>query len=407
MPITWKKGKRFKPAVLLERIASIRTVSPEGSVSFSGFELEDCLPAIRSMLNFPDAAIDIDTANLVWLGIARVKNELTMQNFLTAINSELSAKLAGKEQVYFLLTSLSIDHRDVPKKLQLLGAELTFMANNYPMRFKSRSILLQSQTVPVEPEPNTYCRVVVKVKAKTANAAVNCALRALDLQRAIWCLMGNPRMQTLYGNSLPKPINVVRLGSRHTLHHETGEPADEGLWYEPGYSKTEIFRIKKPDLYKKRTFFARRSLSMSKYGEKIISSLLKYVRALDEAESNTAYLRLWGALETLVTPGIADYDRLVSRCAFLFQDMEFHQQLLEHLREYRNASVHAGEESERARTYCFQLQLYFIHLIWFHLSNANFFTSLLEANIFLDLPPAKLDLQRSLKLTKKALKFVG
>lgn len=407
MPITWKNGKRFKPAVLLDRIASIRTVGTDGNVSFSGFELEDCLPAIHSMLNFPDVAVDIDTANLVWRGLAKVKNELTSSSFLKSINAELSDRLAAKERTYFLLTSLSIDHRDIPKKLKLLGAELTFTAQKYPIRFKSREELLRLQTIPVQPEPATYCRVVVKVKAKTANAAVHRALRAIDLQRSLWCLMGNPHMQTLYGNSSPKPINVVRLGSRHTLHTENGEPAEEGLWYEPGFVEAQIFRIKNSTVAKTNSRFALRRLITSSYGEKITSALLRYIRALDEGEANTAYLRLWGALETLVTPGVADYDRLVNRCAFLFQDIDFHRQLLEHLREYRNVSVHAGEESDRARTHCFQLQLYFENLIWFHIRNTKFFRTLEEANSFLDLPSDKLELKRRLEIINKAVKFVA
>lgn len=407
MSIKWKKSPRFKPSLLLDRIASIRTVSPEGSVSFSGSELENCLPAIHSMLVFPDAANDIDTANLVWRAIGKMRNELTAVNFLKSINAELSERLATKEQTYFLLTSLSIDHRDIPKKLNLLDAELTFSATNYPNRFKSRDALLKSQNIPVQPEPNSYCRVVVRVKAKTANAAVNRALRALDLQRAIWCLMGNPESEFLLGSTRPKPINVVRLGSRHTLHYMDGESAKGGLWYEPGYIEAPIFRLRKPDIIKTNTRFAHRKLLICNYSEKVISSLLRYVRALDEAEANTSFLRLWGALEALVTPNVANYDRLVNRCAFLFQDIDFHRQLLEHLREYRNVNVHAGEESERARTHCYQLQLYFVNLIWFHLSNTNCFKTLEEANNFLDLPSSKLDLERRLKMTKKALKFIS
>lgn len=109
----------------------------------------------------------------------------------------------------------------------------------------------------------------------------------------------------------------------------------------------------------------------------------------------------------LTTPGQADYDRLVQRCSFLFKDAEFRRQLLEHLREYRNVNAHAGEESDRARTHCFQLQLYFVELIRFHLRNARLFGSLEEANAFLDLPARKADLERRLQLTRKALKFIS
>jgi hypothetical protein len=118
-----------------------------------------------------------------------------------------------------------------------------------------------------------------------------------------------------------------------------------------------------------------------------------------------AFIRLWGALESLTTPEYADYEKTVKRCAFLFQNGEYHRQLLEHLREYRNSFVHAGEDSDLARTHCFQLQLYFVHLIWFHLGNVGTFKSLNEANSFLDSPSDRAELKRRLQLTQKALRF--
>ena len=168
-----------------------------------------------------------------------------------------------------------------------------------------------------------------------------------------------------------------------------------------------LYRPEKPDVLQANSQWALRRIRASKYGEKIVAALLRFVRALDESDANTAFLRLWSALESLTTPDQAHYDSLVKRSSFLFQETEYHCQLLEHLREYRNATVHAGEESERARTHCFQLQLYFVNMIWFHLRNAGEFSSLGEANEFLDFSVDKTDLKNKLRLTKKAIKFIS
>jgi hypothetical protein len=408
MAVTWKNPQRFKPAVVLKRVSSVRTVNPEGGASFSGFELENCLPALHSMLNFPDAASQVDTANLVWRGLSKVKGELTPTSFLAAVNAELSEKLATKEEIYFLLTSVSIDHRDVPKTISIADAKMSFFPKRYPARFtKARATLLGHHKVPVESEPDEYCRVVVKVKAKTVKVAVNRALRALDLQRSLWCLMGNRQIQLAFGHARLEPINVVRLGSKHTIHLHSGACAQDGLWFEPGFMAANLYRPEKPDVLQANSQWALRRIRASKYGEKIVAALLRFVRALDESDANTAFLRLWSALESLTTPDQAHYDSLVKRSSFLFQETEYHCQLLEHLREYRNATVHAGEESERARTHCFQLQLYFVNMIWFHLRNAGEFSSLGEANEFLDFSVDKTDLKNKLRLTKKAIKFIS
>lgn len=408
MPITWKKSPRFKPAVVLDRIASVRTVNPKGGAPFSAFELEHCLPALYSMLIFPDAAKEIDTNRLVWEALMRAGGDLTPSSFLTAINDELSAKLATKEQVYYLLTSLSFDYRDIPRSISVAGAEIRFTSSTFPARFtKPRAQLLRTHKVPVPPEPQSYTRVIARVKAKTEQVGVTRALRALDLQRALWCLMGNPQMQLAYGKAALQPINVVRLGSKHTVHLKDGQSARDGIWFEPGFMQADVFRPDRPAVFTSNSRWALRRIQRSSYRESLITALLRFVRGLDDAEANTAFLRLWAGLETLATPGQADYDRLVSRCSFLFKEAEFHRQILEHLREYRHANVHAGEDSVRARTHCFQLQLYFVNLVLFHIRNATAFDSLEEANAYLDLPASRNLLKRRVELTKRALKFIG
>jgi len=405
MQIKWKKGNRFNPRVILEKIDGIRTVTADGKVSFTGFELEYCMPALHSMLDFPHTSSEADISNLVWRGLAKVTKELTPDSFLTAINDELKSCLATKEQAYTLLTSISLNGSDAPKRLLINGAEINFLPGDYPIRFsKSRIELLRTHRVPVPTPPTTYCYVVIKIKAKSHASAVHKSLRALDLIRAIWCSMGNPQMQLAFGNAAISPINVIRLGSTHTLHLSDGTPATDAVWFEPSFKEASIFRMGNSEIVKY-SLKSLRNLATSAYKEKLISSLVRYVRALDESDPNTAFMRLWGALEMLVVPGQADYAKLVQRCAFLFNDTEFHRQLLEHLREYRNTNVHAGEESEQARTHCYQLQIYFVALLRFHLGNAKFFQSLDEANLFLEFPPNAKELKRRSQLIDKALRY--
>jgi hypothetical protein len=407
MPVKWKKGPRFQPAVILRKIDSVRTVNPAGGASFAGFELEEWLPALYSMLEFPAAAAEVDVSTLVWRGLAKVGNELTPESFLTAVNKELTDRLATKDETYNLLTAISLDSRDVPKRLQIMGSEIRILAGNYPTRFRSREALRHELPASVPLTPARYCKVVVRVKAKSSAAAVNKALRALDLQRALWCLMGNPRMQLAWGSAAISPINVVRLGSQHTLHLPSGQGTTDGIWFEPGFSEAPIFRIVKPETVKRNSRWALRRIASSPYSERLIASLIRFVRAFDESDPNTAFHRLWGALEALTSPGQADYERTVKRCSFLFKESAFHAQVLEHLREYRNVNLHAGEESDRARTHCFQLQLYFVNLIWFHIRNARYFRSLDEANFFLDSPTGEGDLKRRLQLARKAVRFAA
>lgn len=252
-----------------------------------------------------------------------------------------------------------------------------------------------------------YCAIGVKIKAKSNLAAANKALQAIDLFRAILCLQGNSGMQIIFGGNAHKPINVVRMGSLQSLHKENGSEACDAVWYEPSYREAPIFKFEKPDIARENFGYAIRRIRLSKFGKEIAESLVRYARALDDPDPNTAFLRLWGAFESLLTPGHADYDELVSRCCFILKDSEYHKQVLMHLREYRNASVHAGQETDQARTNCFLLQDYYRNLLWFLVARSISFKSLAEAHEFLSMPNNMDLLLKQRRLLDKAIKFLS
>lgn len=405
MPIKWKRDKRFRPDVVMQRIASIRTVTADGRASFSGIGLEECLPALHSMLDFPAAAKEFDQSTLVWRGIASVSGELTCDSFLYAVNTQLSKELSTPEEVYQVLTSASIDRSCLPTSVTMEGCRISFLASDYPTRFKSRSLAIGAQHVPVADSGSRYCRIIVTTAAKSPNGAVTLALRAIDLQRAMWCLMCNPTMEWI-GHSW-MPINVVRLGAIHTIHKRDGSLATQTVWFEPSHIETSPYKFDQPAAARRKVAWMLTRLAKSPIREVLADALLRYVRAFDETNQNTAFLRLWGAVEGLVSPGHADYDKFVRRCAFLFKDGAYHLQLLEHLREYRNRSVHAGDESDKAKTHCFQLQIYFSALIRFHIGRATEFRTLEEANAFLDLPADRGKLLSQQRLIRRAIGFIN
>ena len=405
MPIKWKQSKSLKPSVVLDRIAEIRTVSAEGRPSFTGFVLQDALPALQSMLVFPDVAADVQKSTLMWKALAIITSELTPAAFLAAINETLKKQISTKEKHFHVLTSISINPEGLSRDVNIDGTVITLSGPQYPKKYSGRDSAILSKRLPVEASPPNYARVIVKVTAKSSYGAMTKALRALDLLRAAWCLLANSEME-IVGQEW-SPINAVRLGSIHTIHNVDGSLAAEEIWFEPNFASTNPFNPGKPEVFKRNTKYILQRVKKCLYASTIIDALLRYVRGLDERDQNTAFLRLWGAFESLTSPDRADYDKVIVRSAFLFKDHNYHRQILEHLREYRNKSVHAGDQSESAKTHCFQLQIYFRSLIWFHLRNVARFRTLSEVNEFLDLPPNSTDLIRRRRLINQAIRFVS
>ncbi len=406
MRISWKKkNKNLKPAVILDSIEAIRTVSPEGRISFSGFGLDDALPALQSMLEFPPAAIDVDKSALVWKALSSIITKLTPIAFESAINTLFTAQNAPVDLDYHILTSVSFWPNGLNQRTTIDGSTIRLLGEEFPRKYGNRIEAIAHAKIPVDPTPKGYTRVVIHVRAKNPYGAVTKALRTIDLQRAILCFLCNYQME--YRGIEWMPINVIRLGGCHTIHYPDGKMATKTVWFEPNFTEAPIYRPAQGSALQKNLSYGLRRLFSSKYTAQLSDALLRYVRALDERDQNNAFIKLWGAVEALTSPGEAKYDLVIRRCSFLYSDIVYHRQILEHLREYRNQSVHAGDQSGAAKVHCFQLQRYFSRLIFFHLANAHEFASLDEANQFLDLPPDKDILLKQKRMRQKALRFVS
>ena len=301
------------------------------------------------MLEFPPVARDIDHANMIWRAVAYDPEELTKESFLKEINKQLTMELSQREEKFHVLTSVSFEHQLDIGTITVESVRIQFCGLTYPSKFAAhRSAQIQDQRVPATETSQKYNRVIATVTAKKPALALTAALRAIDLHRALWCLFCNTQME-IFGCSWI-PINSVRLGAIHTVHHSNGSTATENVWFEPHNVPTDPYKPKDPATVCQRVRSTLRKLTLSPYREDIVEALLLYVRALDEWNQTTAFSRLWGAVERLSSPGRGDYDAIVRRCAFLWDDTAFAAQTLEHLREYRNSCVHAGGESTQAKT---------------------------------------------------------
>ena len=407
MPISWKKAKKFNPDSILKRIAETRTVGDKGEASFSGFELQQHIPVLYSMLEFPAASEPFDKTTMIWQGLSRAKPDITRDSLIHALNDVLSASLSRKNEKYVLVSSISARPLSKTRNVKSLSLTISFYQNSLPKKFASHGSLLEKnrKIESVIDEPASYIPLSVEVIAKSKREAANRALYEIDLLRGIWCLFVNPYMQISFFGPKRGPINVIRLGNCHTLHKKNGENTSGTSWFEHNYLPAKPYKPKPQNQHARHTRIILQRLRKANYKTELADSIVAFARALDEPEPSVAFLRLWSALESLVTPNQADYSALVKRCSFLFADHEYQQQILEHLREFRNSIVHTTQEQIDARTNCYHLQSFFSALIWFLINNGTNFSTLAEANEFLDLPNDQESIVRRIKLLQKAKKY--
>lgn len=403
MQLVWKSSNKYNPETILQRIEKSRSIDENGRVSFSGFEIEQNLSVLKSMVLFPDEIPEIERTRSIWQIISSEKEEFIASKILRKINKYFNDLEKAERKKYYLLSSISLSKKNLPNELNILGVNLKFFVGSYPDKFNTRFDFIKELGMFKNPNPVTYTKIIVRVQEKTPFIAAYMAFRAVDYFRAIACLFANPMMEYLSNEWYP--INKVRLGEFHSLHDSNGEIPIQTYWFEPNFVEERIFISTENENFKNNVYKWIRTINRTPYKEIIIESLQRYVRALDEKDPYTALIKIWNSLEYLSCGEYAKYNTIVARVSNIFNEREYHVQVLEHLRDVRNTSVHSGSQIDSARKDCYLIQYYYYYFIRFLIGNYKSFKVIEDAYEFLDLPNDVIVLKERKKKLEKAIKY--
>ncbi len=411
MTVSWDKD--YNPSQVIKKLEDSKKVK-DGKVEFEGWGFKEAEILVYSMLNFPPHIPEVDARGIVSRAIfaAGAKGPITPRSVLREVNRLEREYQNLPIRRFILTTSISVDVFSKLPRIRL-GSNLIIFEEALKERFRgSRQDLLHRYKDVLFAEPPTnYMTVRVHVSAKTVHDAANKALESVDFVRGIWNWSENRRyrMRMTWGGK-QKPVNQIILGPLHTLHKPNGTPACDIVWYELSYlgaiSPLRVDGGRRELFYKWLAFF-RRKLKNHKYPEVIKESIIRYARALDERIFTTAFIKLWGVLELLTDTVGASYQTTVKRTSFIFEERDYHLQVLQHLRKYRNSSVHMDSGSSEIETYLYQIKNYVEALIEFHIGNKYGFSSIQDAASFLSLPHDDNALAERIKKLQFARKFLG
>lgn len=153
---------------------------------------------------------------------------------------------------------------------------------------------------------------------------------------------------------------------------------------------------------------ARKLLKKSKFKNHIETALRKYAQVLDIRDLESSYLRLWGLLEYLTnTNENESHKDTVKRTSFFFQEREYAKQVLNHLRDHRNRSVHTSGSNQNIETLLYQLKNFVEVVFEFQITNRFNFSSREEFTQFMNLPEDVSELKRRKEMIGHALKFMS
>ncbi len=257
--------------------------------------------------------------------------------------------------------------------------------------------------------PKDYAAVSVSVVARSTSEAAEKALNRLDFVRGVWNLWNNIRRRIRVSAGKRSPVNSILLAPIHTLHHRDGTLATNAWWWEPQY-QGPIKLYNEPKKNKSMFLYMvdfRRHLKKSNYAPDLIHAVVRYVRALDVRDWDNSFLRLWGVLEFLTGTLFDSYKVTIRRASYIYSDREYAHEVLSHLRDFRNKSIHAGSESNDIEALMYQVKRYVEDLLIFHVGSKGRFSSIADAAEFLDSPGDKGLIDRKIRKLRFAKKFIS
>lgn len=413
MAVKWKEG--FNPEVVIKKLSAMRTSHNDDEVCFEvSITYYDCITVLQSMIEINDEDIPDETKKeLIIRGFDEsVKGKvLDPKNVLSKINNEILKYNSQTSRLYHLLTTINIMTNSNLKKITINNCTIKFykkLSNKFAD--ERDSIISRSTDQSTRKKDCSSYFLRTSVNSKSLDSAVNQSLDSIDLLRSIWNLYLHKKtgMVSIIAGTR-KPINKIMLGEFHTLHDEDGAVMGDVCWYEPDFyreSQAEDLSENMNDLL----VFNQEVLSKLKklhYKKELELLLIRYVRALDSSDYDKSFIQLWGILEALTSTLHDRYDETIKRTVFHFRELEYNKNILEHLRQYRNKSVHAGKGDNTVNINVYQLKRYVEALLIFHINNQFKFPNLNDAGRFMGLSRNVDALEKTIVLNQNVLKYIN
>lgn len=407
----WEAG--FDTQLILSKMAKIRNVK-EGRVSYDAFERAFWMPVLNTAIRAEKSVGSLKARCISAATGDAILNLNDAKAFLDRCDKAFSA-IQKKEKSRFVVYS-TVTYAG-PKPLDWIadGNSRIYWQPSSKGKFLRKAIvardgladLRRARGVPVDSEKLTI--ILTHVSAYDSEHAYEIANDAFDRLRGMLNLFVNSSrmINPFAGMSTPHAVNRFRRGPYQTVHKPNGELAAEMIWYEPRWVhslESAKFKNEATEIRKQIKGWWTK-LQENSLRDHISEALLRYCRALDTHDSDSALLGMWGVLEKIA--GTDKYDVIVSRVERLFKDHREARQIANHIRLRRNQTVHAAHNMGPSETDAILHQAETIagQAIFFCLKNGKEFADKDELFDFLDMPMDQAKLRRRQKLSDFFLKY--
>ena len=402
------------PTRVTEGLEAAR-ISDEEGVRFEGWDYDDFVVLLPFLVDFRAEMPELTRQRIINQATFNAGREgkIDKSRLIKHISILEDEYLKKPPQRYVLLTTISERFSKNLRPIRLSEATISF-SRTMPRGFSLPPRIDSQFRPPYERDyPVDYTFVRVSVQSRNEHEAADTAFDALDFVRGLWNYSINRRVAKRLITRDPL-VNRLVLGPIHSVHRPNGKPAGSTFMYDPAYSgPLDSFRQIDWDMVKEEEALVRKMIRNHPNGDRIKDVFTKYGRAFDERNLHIAFIRLWGVLEQLGRKQETEpSNKLIDRVSFLYRDTEVTKLYLQHLRQFRNRTVHSGAATDVIQELVFQLKKYVEAILDFHLKNHFRFASFDEMLAFLELPPdsseidkAVSELDRRIEMLRIARKY--
>jgi hypothetical protein len=378
-----------------------------GRLAYDGSAFDVASGALFTAIGFADEVSDSGRQRIIREALFSLKPEsaITRKSLMAALARHEAKYLALPMDRFALLTTIAVKFGRHLRPINKDRVKLRF-ADTIPRGF-DRKPFEEIHSWPKVADVEDYSWAVILIDARSNYEAFERGLRELDYWRGMWNF-ALTRNTISRDSSSPLPLADIGLGPVHTVHHARGAAVGGTFWYQPAFYPQPAVDVKRDwNHVSAEVRRIRRLHQRSSYPEMLREVFIRYARALDGVDFDSTFLKLWSLFEMLTVTTNARYDQSVERALFVFEEQELNRTVLEHLRDYRNATVHDALSTDLAHDFSWQLKQYVDALIKFHLFWSNRFTSVMEAGSFLSLPKDSDALRKRIATARQALRYLA
>ncbi len=394
---------------IIRKLEEAKSTGPDGKIAYRGMRFGDLAIVLEGSIEFSVDVPERERSSIITKALfsPAAAKPLTQRSIMAEIGRLENAYLKTEPTTFIIATSLSLPTALRVRRTRFNGVGVTFSAS-LPKQYKREQYERGFRVNSHNPFPTGYQSVRLRIQTRSKSEAIDKAIDALDFIRGLWNFGINRRIAYQFPVAVRTPVNRIRLGQVHTIHFANGQPADESYLYEASFvlnNNPEFVVGNSWTNAKKDEQQIRPLINKSPYSAALVSAVLRYCRALDSLDYESAHIKLWSLLEFLTGSVDGKTEEVINRCLFLYQERDFHRQVLNHLRNRRHGFVHSAEQSVNAMDLVFLTKFYVENLLLFHFRNTGRFATMQDAASFLNLPFNTDVLRERINRLKMALKF--